>query len=299
MNIETNGLSRRTFIRTGAMALASLPLLASRAFIKVYHIPLHDAPIREQLTGSPAATLTALADTGFKELYFSGDSNHTYYGMKPAAFRQMLDDTPISVPIGQARFQKHHWLSGTNALADEWKIIMDNALEVGQEYLVSPGLDWDLTKPDQIQRGIEAYNRAGELMEEAGLRLLFAPTAREFTTKRQGQPVYDFLMQNMDSLYVGQQLDLALLAQLGQDTVVWMRKNPHPIESLQVQDFAGATRKTAALGKGSLPLDDILAFARKNTPVKYWIIRVDAPAEEALWKAVGNELQRFRQYGFI
>ncbi|MBU1820058.1 MAG: hypothetical protein KKG00_00920 [Bacteroidetes bacterium] len=299
MNSDNRNLSRRTFIRTGTLALAGLPLLAHRTSIKVYHIPLHDAPVRDLLTNSTAATLDALAKTGFKELQYSGEGNRTYYGQKPAELRKMLDDTPISVPIGQANLKKHHWLSNEKAVTDDWKIIMDNALTVGQEYLVSSEFDWDLTKPDQTQKGIEIYNRVGELMEEAGLRLIFSPTAREFTAKRQGRPMYDFLLEGMDSLYVGQQLDLALLAPLGQDPVTWMRKNPHQFESLLVQDYAGAAGPTPSLGKGTLPLDDILAFARKNTPVKYWVIKSDPPADASLWKALGDDLQRFRQYGFI
>ena len=136
-----DSISRRNFLKSGAMTLLAFPELARLASIKVYHIPLHDAGIQHLLTQSPAATLTALADTGFKELEYSGDNNTLYYGLQPEEFRKLLDDTPISMPIGQAKLRKTHWLPSQKEASDEWKKTMENALTVGQEYLISPGFD--------------------------------------------------------------------------------------------------------------------------------------------------------------
>jgi sugar phosphate isomerase/epimerase len=295
----THTINRRTFLKCGAITLAAMPVLARQATIKVYHIPLHDVSVREQLTKDPAGTLAALANTGFRELEYTGENNAAYYGLPPGEFRKLLDDSPVSIPVGQLALRKTHWLASRNDVSDEWKIYMENALMVGQEYIISPGFDWNLNSPDEVKKGIEAYNRVGELMDEAGLRLGFHPTAREFGAKQRGKPVYETLLHQMDSLYVCQQLDLGLLARLGLDPVAWLRMNPHHFESLHIQDYIKGEATGLPLGSGTLPLDDILAFARKNTPVKYWVIVANLTGGDTPWKAIGSDLQRFRQYGFV
>lgn len=139
--------SRRQFLSSGSAALIGLAGWPSLPAIKVYHIPLYDAGIQELLTKDPLNALVSLATVGYKELEFSGATNHTYYGLKPAEFRKRLDDSPIEIPIGQLAFKKQHWQETNRDVTDEWKIMLDNALAVGQKYVISPIFGWDTKNP--------------------------------------------------------------------------------------------------------------------------------------------------------
>lgn len=106
------------------------------------------------------------------------------------------------------------------------------------------------------------------------------------------------MLEHFNPRYVCQQLDFGVVAAAGEDPVQWLRRSPHHFESLHILDYNGGGQTQPALGAGTLPLDDILAFARKNTPIKYWVIKSIEIGEDVPWKAFGHDLQRFRQYGF-
>lgn len=291
-------INRRSFLQSGITLLAGLPL-ATLPAIKVYHIGLQLYSVRENMKKDPLGTLKAVAKMGYKEVEHADYQNRKFYGFPVPDFKKILEDLNLSMPTSHTMFRKSHWLGAQNTVTDEWKTALEDALTIGQEYLFSPGFDWDLTKPDEMKRGVEAFNRCGELCHEAGIRFGFHNHTVEFETKYDGQPVYEYMLRNWNLAYVCQQMDLCNLANANADPIYWLRRYPHQFESLHVKDKRAGKNESTLLGTGTLDLEGIFAFAKKNTPVKYWVIEQESYGNKTPLEAVAYDLRRFKEYGFI
>ncbi|MPR32934.1 sugar phosphate isomerase/epimerase family protein [Salmonirosea aquatica] len=290
--------TRRSFLQTCAALLPGLALAAKPA-IKVYHIGLQLYSIRDEMKKDPIGALNSVAKIGYKEVEAADYTNRKFYGFAAAEFRKILEDTGLSMPTAHTVFRKAHWLEAQNDVTDAWKATLEDALMVGQEYLISPWFEWDLTNPDEMKKGVAAYNRCGELCNQAGLRFGFHNHRAEFEVKYDGQPVYEYMLRNWDLRNVSQQMDLCNLALANTDPMYWLRRYPHQFESMHVKDRLAGKDQSTHLGAGTLDLEEIFAFAKKNTPVKYWVIEQESYGTKTPLEAVAYDLRRFKEYGFL
>lgn len=294
-NITSN---RRAFLQTCAALFPGLALVGHPA-IKVYHIGLQLYSVREEMKKDPLGTLKAVARIGYKEVEAADYHNRKFYGFTAPEFRKILEDTGLSMPTSHVVFGKAHWLESQNNVTDAWKTTLEDALTIGQEYLISPGFEWDITDADEMKKGVAAFNRCGEICHEAGLRFGFHNHTAEFETQYDGQPVYEYMLRNWDLAHVCQQMDLCNLAVANADPLYWLRRYPHQFESLHVKDKLAGRTESTHLGTGTLALEEIFAFAKKNTPVKYWVIEQESYGSKTPLEAVAYDLRRFKEFGFI
>jgi len=290
--------TRRSFLQTCATLLPGLSL-ASQAAIKVYHIGLQLSSVREEMQKDPVATLQAIAKMGYKEVEAADYHDRKFYGFTASQFRKILEETGLTMPTSHIVFRKSYWLEAQNDVTDEWKATLDDALILGQEYLISPRFDWDLTNPDEMKKGVAAYNRCGEVCNQAGLRFGYHNHTAEFEVQFDGQPVYEYMLRNWDLANVCQQIDLCNLAITNSDPMYWLRRYPHQFESMHVKDRLAGQNISTHLGAGTLDLEGIFAFAKKNTPVKYWVLGQESYGTKSPLEAVAYDLRRFKEYGFI
>ena len=293
-----NKISRRIFLQSGAAALAAYPLLAAPN-IKVYHIVLQLYSVRDAMKTDPLGTLKAVSGIGYKEVEHADYRNRQFYGFPAHEFKKILQDNGLAMPTSHTVFRKAHWLEARNDVTDAWKQTIEDALTAGQEYLISPWFEWDLTDPDEMKKGVAAYNRCGEICRAAGLRFGFHNHTVEFENDYGGAPIYEYMLRNWDLSYVCQQLDLCNMAIGGADPMHWLRRYPHQFESLHVKDRAPGKDESTHLGAGTLDMEEILAFAKKHTPVKYWVIEQESYGSKTPLEAVAYDLRRFKDYGFL
>ncbi len=251
------------------------------------------------MKNDPLGTLKAVAKVGYKEVEHANYHEGKFYGFSSVEFDKILKGIGLSMPSAHTIFRKAHWLEAHNEVTDAWKRTIDDALTVGQEYLISPWFEWDLTQPDEMKRGVEAYERCGEICRAAGLRFGFHNHTVEFENDYDGQPIYEYMLRNWSLVNVCQQLDTCNMVIGGADPLDWLRRYPHQFESLHVKDRAPGKDESTLLGTGSLPMEEILAFAKKHTPVKYWIIEQESYGSKTPLEAVAYDLRRFKDYGFI
>lgn len=294
-----NSISRRHFLQAGAATLAASLPLQSALNIKVYHIGLQLYSVREEMKKDAIGTLKAVAKIGYKEVEHADYHDRKFYGFSATEFDKILQETGLSMPSSHTIFRKAHWLEAQNDVTDAWKRTIEDALSVGQEYLISPWFEWDLTQPDEMKRGVAAYERCGEVCRMAGLRFGFHNQRVEFENNYAGQPIYEYMLRNWNLVNICQQLDSCNMAIAGTDPMYWLRRYPHQFESLHVKDRAPGKDESTLLGTGSLAMEDILAFAKKHTPVKYWIIEQESYGSKSPLESVAYNLRRFKEYGFI
>lgn len=308
-NIMDNRISRRQFVGQSAI-LAGGALLGPSALLeskKTKHIGLQLYSVRDEMKKDPKGTLQALANMGYREVehaaytgaYPNAYKERSIYGYTSKDFRKLLDDLGLKMPTSHVVFSMQHWNASANDMVDLWKHVVEDALIMGQKYIISPWFDADKTKLDDVKRGIEIYNKVGMITAKAGLRFGFHNHHQEFTQKFNGEYLYDIMLDNLDLKYVCQQLDICNMSVADVDPMIWLKKYPKHFELMHVKDRDKNSKESTILGDGALKMGEILEFSRKNTKVKYWVLEQEAYGSRTPMECVKIDLERFKgQYRF-
>ncbi|WP_149242662.1 sugar phosphate isomerase/epimerase family protein [Dyadobacter sp. 32] len=293
-----NKITRREALIAGAAMFPAFSLLA-RPPIKKYHIGVQLYSVREEMKKDPLATLKKISEIGYREVEPASYVNQQIYGYSAFEFRKILDDLGLSMPTSHTGFKKAHWDITRNDITDEYKKTLEDAVVTGQKLMIVPSFDWDKKNIDEVKKGIEAFNRMGEIASQSGLLIGFHNHHQEFEERIGEGYLYDFMLKEWDPRYVVQQLDIANMSVAGVDPMAFLRKYPKHYESIHVKDFDPKTKRSTHLGEGSLKMDEILTFAKKNTSIQYWVIEQEDYGTKTPLEAVDFDLHRFKKYGFI
>lgn len=295
--------SRRDFIKNSSTLLAgasvmSLSDLAS--FKKGDNIGLQLYSVRDQVKKEPLETLKALAKMGYKQLehaayiYPEAYTQRKLYGYSAKELRKILDDLGMTMPSGHVVFGKRHWDAASNDMVDQWKWVVEDALTLGQKYVISASFDFDKTKLDECRKGFDVYNKVGEKCAKAGIRFGFHNHHQEFEQKFDGEYLYDIMLKELDLKYVCQQLDICNLTMAHVDPMTWLKKFPKHFELMHVKDRDKTKPESCLLGDGSLNMKEILDFARKNTSIKYWVLEQESYGDKTPLECVKIDLDRLK-----
>ncbi len=302
----TNVNTRRDFIKKSGMLLAGASVLSKFGPQKdKFHVPLQLYSVRDEMKKDPAGTLKQLAAMGYTEVepaaYLAQTvyQNRQIYGYSSKEFRKMMDGLGMTIPSSHVVFRVSDWKTDANDVSDEWKHVMEDASIMGQKYLISPSFAFDKSKLDECRRGFEIYNKVGEICAKNGLRFGFHNHHQEFEQKFDGEYLYDIMLKELNLKYVCQQLDICNMATVGVDPMRWLKMFPKHFELLHVKDIDKTTKESTLLGDGALNMKEILEYARKNTPVKYWVIEQESYGDKTPLECVKIDLERFKKnYSF-
>ncbi len=298
--------TRRNFIKKSSVLLAGAAALTQFSPQKSkFHVPLQLYSVREDMKKDPAGTLKKLAAMGYKQaepaayLEQSIYQTRKMYGYTSKELRKMMDGLGMTVPSSHVVFRVNDWKTDSRDVSDEWKGVMEDANTLGQEYIISPSFAFDKTKLDECRRGFEIYNKVGEICAKSGLRFGFHNHHQEFEQKFDGEYLYDIMLKELDLKYVCQQLDICNMSVADVDPMRWLKMYPKHFELMHVKDFDKATKESTLLGDGALKMKEILDFARKNTPIKYWVIEQESYGSKTPLECVKLNLERLKKdYSF-
>lgn len=300
-------ISRRDFLAQSAVigGAALLPNLSFASAKRAKHIGLQLYSVREDMKKDAKGTLEKLAAMGYKELehaayiYPEAYTERKIYGYSAREFKKIIDDLGMKMPTSHVVFSMKHWDSAQNDMKEVWKHVVEDALLMGQKYVISASFDADKTKLDDVRRGIDIYNKVGMITAQSGLRFGFHNHHQEFTQKFDDRYLYDIMLDELDLRYVCQQLDICNMSFAGVDPMRWLQHYPNHFELMHVKDRHRDKTESTTLGDGALNMNEILDFARKNTRIKYWIIEQEAYGDRTPLECVNINLHRFRErYGF-
>jgi sugar phosphate isomerase/epimerase len=291
-------ISRRKALSTGIATLSAFMAMA-RPSIKKYHISVQLYSVRDDMKKDPVATLTKIAEMGYRQVEPASYVDHKIYGFTAAEFRKITDDLGLSVLTSHTAFKKEHWQKDKNDITDVYKKTIEDALTTGQRMLVVPSFDWNKNDIAEVKKGIEAFNKMGEIASKSGLEIGFHNHHQEFEIKHQGEYLYDFMLKEWDRRFISQQLDIANMSLAGIDPMFFLRKYPHYYSSIHVKDFDKNTKLSTHLGEGNLDMETILTFAKKTTQIQYWVIEQEDYGTKTPLNAVEDNLNRFKRFGFI
>ncbi len=303
--------SRRTFIKTSALAAAGVALLSDNLFAgdkKIERLGIQLYSVRDAMSKDPVITLKKLKEAGVVHVEHANYIDRKFYGFTAKEFKKVLADNDLQMPSGHTVMTAKDWDTDKNDFTDKWKYTIDDAAEVGQRYVISPWLDESLrTDMDGLKRFMEQFNKCGELCKSHGMTFGYHNHDFEFKTKIGEGNLYEYILSNTDQTLVAQQLDIGNMYGIpGGDALAIINKHPGRFELMHVKDEIKAATKgemgdgyeSTVLGTGLMPVKEIVNAARKKGGTSQFIIEQESYQGKDPVDCVKIDLQTMKKWGF-
>ncbi|MEO6845198.1 MAG: sugar phosphate isomerase/epimerase [Ginsengibacter sp.] len=301
-------LSRRTFLKNSSLTIAGVSLLPGILKEKnpgvIVGIQLYT--VRDDMKKDPEGTLKKLAAIGYKYVEAAGYADRKFYGYSIPDFKKLLKDSGLRMESGHSFLGSEQWDTSKNDFTDEWKHTIEDAAAVGMKYLISPGVDEGLCKTmDGFRHYMDMFNKSGELCKKSGLHFAFHNEDYEFNHSLDGKLIYDLILQTTNKNLVWQQMDIGNMYEPGGRALHFLKEYPGRFFSMHVKDEMkrdapapnGNVYENTILGKGVLPVKEIIDYARK-TGIKYFIIEQEEYQDKTPLECAAADLKAMKSWGF-
>ncbi len=275
-------MNRRTFIGTSVAAAvaASRPAWPAETH-HIERVGLQLYTVRDLMKKDFEGTIAKVAQIGYKELEFAG-----YFAKSPQEVRAILDGNKLTSPSEHVPY---------DTIEKKWPETLEAAHTIGQTFIVCPWIDVSQRKEgDGWKHAAEAFNRAGEAAQKAGIQFAYHNHAFEFEPSDTlgGKMPYDFLLENTDPKLVKMEMDLCWITVGGQDPVKYFDRYPGRFPLVHVKDWTtkgpggndyggatGASKKSGHMtdvGQGEIDFKRIFAQSGK-AGIEHYFVENDEP----------------------
>jgi sugar phosphate isomerase/epimerase len=253
------------------MVVTGLILSAFYSFVPKpqKNIGLQLYSIRDSIMKYVPAAIEKVAKMGYKFVEPAGYEDGKLYGMAPAAFRALCQKnglTILSSHVGQ-------FLPDSASYAKTmawWDACIEAHVAAGAKFLVQPFMgDGAYRSLDTLKRYCEYFNTIGEKCKAKGIRFGYHNHDKEFSTKLEGQTIYDFMMANTDPKKVMFEMDLYWAVVGGAKPVDYFNKYPGRIELWHIKD------KKEIGGAGTMMDWATIWAAAPKSGMQYGIVEVE------------------------
>ncbi len=264
--------TRRSFLKSSAaMAAATAVFNDMPDFLKVEKpIGIQLYSLRDDIKdGYLDDVLKGLAKTGysFVEGYGYDAKTGKIFDKSPSEFKKMLKEHELKMTSAHATFSyAKHYDVVKKDLTDEFKKTVEDALKMGQRYLISPWMEEaDRKSADTVKQLCEGLNKAGEYTKALNLQYGYHNHEFEFKTQFGGVPMYDIMMESLNPEVVTMELDLCWVVYGGRNAVEMFQKYPGRFALAHFKDLTEeGKRETAIVGEGVVDFEEILKNMRKG-----------------------------------
>lgn len=300
--------SRRSFLKKGAFALAGTTVLSRTVFAtpkgnEILGVQLYS--VRDQMKADPLGTLKQLSGMGYKYVEHANYVDRKFYGSTASEFKKILDDLGLMMKSGHTVMGKDHWDETKNDFTDKWKYTVEDAATVGQKFVISPWLDESLRKNmSDFKRYMDVFNKSGELCKKSGMKFGYHNHDFEFNTELDGQKLFDLILTNTDPSLVAQQIDVGNMYGAGGRALDIMKKYPGRFELMHVKDEIKSEKgemggyESTVLGKGILPVKEIVDLGRKSGGTSHFIIEQESYQGKTPIECVKEDLEVMKKWGY-
>ena len=301
--------SRRTFIKSSALAAAGTALLKESIFAAANQelVGLQLYSVRDAMKTDPASTLKKLAEGGYKHIEHAGYENGKFYGYSPAEFKRLMNNLGLKMPSGHSRMGLQEWDNNKNDFTDVWKKTVADSAEVGQHFVINPWMDEKLRgDAESLKKLMHYFNKSGELCKTYGMKFGYHNHNFEFTTVVGNGNLYDYILHNTEPALVAQQMDFGNMVGAGAKPIDYLKKYSGRFQLLHVKDEIKSDGKgdlgdgydSCILGEGIMPMTEILALARKIGGTTHYIIEQESYQGKDPVDCVKNDLQILNKWGY-
>lgn len=300
--------SRRTFLKTGALAVAAAAimrekLLASSAPTdKIVGVQLYS--VRDEMEKDPLETLKQLAAMGYVYLEHANYVNRKFYGYTAQEFKKVLDDLGLKMVSGHTVFGLNHWDDTKKDFTDAWKYTLEDAAVLKQQYVVSPWMDEKMRDSyDNLSKYLDIFNKCGELCIGSGMKFGYHNHDFEFIQKFNGKTVFDIMLEKMDSKMVVVQLDIGNMYNAGAVALDVVKQFPGRFENIHVKDEIKSSGgeseyESCILGEGVINCREVVDLATKIGGTNVYIIEQESYQGKKPMDCVKENLAIMRKWGY-
>jgi sugar phosphate isomerase/epimerase len=225
---------------------------------------------REEFKKDVRGTFQRVKDLGIKEIEAAG-----FYDMSPQDYKKTLDEFGFTAIGFGAEFSE---LEDEKLLAKT----IETAKIIGVKYVVCfwiPHVEGDFTLAE-AQRGISVFNKAGKILADNKLGLLYHPHGYEFRPYKDAY-LMDLIMAETKPQFVNYEMDINWVFHAGHNPVTWLKKYPKRWKALHIKDRKHGTpcnqfgrmdvELNVAIGQGEVNTFDIMKTARKLGIAHYFL----------------------------
>ncbi len=242
-------MQRRDFLAAASAALAgtALPRSATPA-PPLRRVGLELYSVRTAMRADPEGTLKAIGAMGYNdvELLWSWKN----FDRTREQVKQSLDAAQLKAPAAHIN---------PELLRTAWSKSLEDANDLGHQYLIVPSLPIDARTPlDSWRAWADTFNRAGAEARRAGIWLAFH---NEPSHQRpiDGIVPYDLFLARTDPSVVRLQLDCGNMAMGGGDPMHYLRAHTDRYWSFHLKDVVADRSRDTELGTGILDLRAFMA----------------------------------------
>lgn len=207
--------------------------------------------LRQYTQDDLIGTLKDVARIGVKGIEFAG-----YFGHDAKELKRVLSDLGLQCAGSHV---------GWGMLDEELGEVIDYSAELGEPYIICPGLPRDMTDSRSAWLATaEKFNRIGERVSRAGMKFAFHNHSSEFE-EFDGEFGLSILYNNTDPRYVRMELDTCWCDVTGKvKSVDFMRKYAGHLELLHIKEITAVGDPTAKMiGTGAMDFKAICALGKE------------------------------------
>jgi sugar phosphate isomerase/epimerase len=298
--------SRRTFVKSGAMAVLGAAILPQSLFAfdsQKATVGLQLYSVRDDMQSDPKGTLAKLAEMGYRVVEHAGYADRKFYGFAPSEFKKILIDLDLTMYSGHVDFGMQAWDASKKDFTDAWKHTVEDAAFMGQKYMITPELDMDARKDyETLLKVIDLWNKCGEYCRKNGMEFGYHDDFFEDVVLN-NMKLFDIIMKYQDPKLTIHQFDIAnLYNAAGTDPKEVIIKYPGRFVSLHVKDVLMEKNKdnqhdSTILGKGVLHVKDVLPLAIKNGA---WLLIIEQETyqNESPLDCAKDDLAAMKKWGY-
>jgi sugar phosphate isomerase/epimerase len=266
IHIMNTPITRRTFMQALAAGATSTALLAHPSFAmektSKYKFGLQLFSIRDALARDLKGTLKQVSAIGYQdtETYGFDPGQGTYYGVKAAAFKQLLEQNHLTTTSGHYNFSEFLYKPD-----DDLKRYVDQCIQgahaIDQKYITWPWLQPEYRSIESFRVLVKKLNMIGEQVSKSGLGFAYHNHDFEFVDHN-GQNGYELVMAETDPKTVKLQIDLYWVMHSSRlSPAELFRKQPGRFVMWHIKDMHKVSRDYTELGNGSIDYTVILPHA--------------------------------------
>ena len=246
--LHLNMQSRRHFIYRTMLLTAATATAAESVYarsIKLSQVGVQLYSFRKEMLADARGTLKRIAEMGYKHIESAKSAKGHYYGLTASEMKQTCVDLGLQLSSGHVQ------------LDENWQRTMEEAAASGQKYLICSTMPTNGQNIDNYKRVAEHFNKAGEQCSKYNIRFGYHNHEYEFEAK-DGQVLYDVLMDNTDAKLVHMELDLGWVAAAGKNPLDYFNKYPGRFPLWHLKDMDPVKKHSVEFGKGMLNIPAML-----------------------------------------
>ena len=300
--------SRRTFVKTGAMATLAAAVIPGTVFAapkkKKRMVGVQLYSVRDDMSKDPLGSLTKVAKMGYVYVEHANYIDRKFYGYSPTEFKKVLDGLGLKMVSGHTVMGKEHWDDTKKDFSDSWKQTVEDAGILQQKYVISPWMDESMRKTyDDFKRYMDVFNKCGELCHKFGMKFGYHNHDFEFSEKLNEEVVFDLMMKSMDPELVVVQLDIGNLYNGGAVALDVVKQYPGRFENTHVKDEIKATSgdekyESTILGEGIVDAKKVVDMLTKTGGTTCYIIEQESYQGKTPMECIEKDLKIMKDWGY-